>query len=213
MAHHGSIENFVALDLVGLSPLDAVLMIKSVHEVVPFFMMGLEPFLNGEAEMIARMTGHPLDVSFIADLGLCGEPDEVARAVGSMQTQKVGWVTVHAFGGEAMLAAATRSGKESHVRVLAKIGYSPFDADKTGDLQDEELVACQTELVVQRALLAQRSGGKGVIVPTPHVDRVHEAVWGHDMIIIASDVSSLGTNGDSPIGSAYRARFEMGPAS
>lgn len=111
------------------------------------------------------------------DLKLHDIPNTVAGAVDSASKLGVDLLTVHASGGDAMLAAAAEAASRAlePVRLLAVTVLTSFDAEGLGRAWGRSDLEVERE-VVRLALLARDAGIPGVVASVREVEPIRTAV-------------------------------------
>lgn len=130
-----------------------------------------------DAVRMAREAGVPV----FLDLKYHDIPNTVAGAVRAAAGLGVRWLTVHTAGGAAMLEAAAHARDAAGAGRLQVLGVTVLTSEAGVDPEE----------VVERALLAQRSGLDGVIASPQEARRIR-AACGPDFWIITPGVRPAG---------------------
>ena len=167
----------LALDAPDLEQARALL--ERVRGHVGALKVGKELFTAGgiEAVRMARAAGVPV----FLDLKYHDIPNTVAGAVRAAARLGVRWLTLHTAGGAAMLEAAARARDEAGGERLQLLGVTVLTSEAGVDPEE----------VVERALLAQRSGLDGVIASPQEARRIR-AACGADFLIVTPGVRPAG---------------------
>ena len=118
--------------------------------------VGLEAFVRWGPEVVTEVREKAAAV--FLDLKLHDIPNTVAGAVAGAQQAGADFVTVHAGGGSAMLAAA--AAVADRVRLLAVTLLTHLDAEALGEL---DLVGDSRQRVLSWATMAHRAGCAGAV--------------------------------------------------
>lgn len=158
---------------------EARLWIARMRGAVTLYKVGLELFVAEGPAVIDAV--HESGAACFLDLKLHDIPATVAGAVRSAVRKRVRYLTIHAGGGEAMMRAAQEAAQGSNTTLLAVTVLTSMDAAElmaVGDARDP------AELVVRRAVLAQRSGVGGLVCSPAEVAAVRAAVGPSTTLVI-----------------------------
>lgn len=173
----------VALDVETLDEAEALAATLAGH--VGVFKVGLELFSAHGPDAVRRIAAHG---PVFLDLKLHDIPTTVARAARRLADLGVAYLTVHAVGGPAMVAAAVDglgdAGRVLAVTVLTSM--SPGDLDAVG-------LADSPVSVPRLAALATGAGAPGLVCAAPDLAAVRGVV---------SEATVLVTPGIRPAGAA-----------
>ncbi len=166
---------FVALDVPDLDAARALA--KAVRGSVGGLKLGLEFFgANGPSGVAALAQ---LGLPIFLDLKLHDIPNTVAKAVAALAPLKPALLTVHAGGGQAMLAAA-RAAAPPETRIIAVTVLTSLDTD---DLASIGVEGSASEQVARLAALTRSSGADGIVCSGQEVAAARSA-WpdGHFVV-------------------------------
>lgn len=166
---------FVALDTPSLDKARALALAVCPH--VGGLKLGLEFFSANGPAGVRELTGLGLPV--FLDLKLHDIPNTVGKAVASLAPLAPAVLTVHAAGGEAMLAAARAAAPPSCKVVAVTLLTSLDDAD----LADIGVSSSSAEQVARLADLTRRSGCDGVVCSGAEVAAAREA-WPEGFFVV-----------------------------
>jgi len=130
-----------------------------------------------DAVRMARTAGVPV----FLDLKYHDIPNTVAGAVRAASRLGVRWLTLHTAGGAAMLEAAARARDEAGGERVQLLGVTVLTSEAGADPEE----------VIDRALLAQRSGLDGVIASPQEARRIR-AACGPEFLIVTPGVRPAG---------------------
>lgn len=174
----------VALDAPDLTAGRALAEAVAGH--VEVLKLGLEITLLGGPVAAAAIT-EGLDVDVFFDLKLHDIPNTVAGAIRSIRHLRPRFVTVHASGGEAMIAAAADAAPEIDiVAVTLLTSMDASDAAAVGFGPSPE------DLVTRLATLAVNAGAKAIVCSPSEVSAVRRAV-GPGITLITPGVRPAGS--------------------
>lgn len=159
---------FVALDTP--SHEEAKRLAEAVRPHVGGLKLGLEYFTANGPAGIREMA--ELGLPIFLDLKLHDIPNTVGKAVASLAPLSPAVLTVHAAGGEAMLAAA-RAAAPPSCKVVAVTVLTSLDA---ADLAVAGVLASPAEQVARLAALTRRAGCDGIVCSGEEVGAVHR-IW------------------------------------
>jgi orotidine-5'-phosphate decarboxylase len=171
----------LAVDLPDLEAARAL--VGRVRTHVGALKIGKELFTSSgpEALRALRESGLPI----FLDLKFHDIPNTVAGAVRAAARHGVRWITVHTSGGADMLEAAARARDELPEPRPLLLGVTVLTSQGDGDPEE----------VVERALLAQRSGLDGAIASPREVRRLR-AACGPKFLLVTPGVRPSGSAPD-----------------
>ena len=147
----------VALDFPSASA--ALDLVDRLNGSCRWFKIGMELFYATGPTFIHTLRERGFEV--FLDLKLHDIPNTVAGAVRSVTETGASLLTIHASGGERMMAAAAEAAQSAGApRLLAVTVLTSMDAQ---DLQATGILADPAEQVLHLALLAQQSGISGMV--------------------------------------------------
>lgn len=177
----------VALDRSDLTEAEALA--RNLSGEVGVFKVGLELLWSVGPEAI-RAIGRYGPV--FVDAKLHDIPNTVERAASNIASLGAAMVTVHALGGEAMIAAAVRGAASG--ATSADVAPPSVIAVTVLSSQAGEDLATPASLAFE----AREAGAAGVVVSGEDVARVRE-VCGDDFILIVPGIRPEGTNGHDQV--------------
>ena len=154
--------------------------------VVDTLKVGLEAYLRDGAAAVAAV--RESDARLFLDLKLHDIPNTVAGAARSIAAYEPDFLTVHASGGRAMIAAAAEA--LPHTRITAVTILTSLTAD---DLEEIGFAADPVSCVVRLAQLAVESGARAIVCSPQEVAAVRAAVPG-DITLITPGVRPAGAD-------------------
>lgn len=170
---------FVALDHPDLD--HALELVSRLDGLVTRYKVGLELFTACGPSAVAGLRERGAAV--FLDLKLCDIPETVRRASRAAQATGAEWLTVHASGGRAMLAAAVEGAGST--RILAVTVLTSLDLADLAAVGTRP--ASLEELVLERARLAQSAGCAGVIASPREAGALRRGL-GPDFLIVTPGV-------------------------
>ncbi len=177
----------VALDAPDLAT--ATRWARAVTPYVSTLKVGLELFCRYGAAAVEQARGDT-DIGLFLDLKLHDIPNTVAGAARSVAALRPDYLTVHASGGAAMVAAAVDALPECRIAGVTVLT----------SLSDEELVAIglagpSVDAVRRLSVLAVGAGARALVCSPREVAAVRAEV-GPDIVLITPGVRPPGTGAD-----------------
>jgi orotidine-5'-phosphate decarboxylase len=139
--------------------------------------LGLEFFCANGFDGVRKIS--ELDLPIFLDLKLHDIPNTVAKAVAALAPLNPAILTVHAAGGQAMLAAA-RAAAPSSTRLVAVTVLTSLDET---DLALAGIPSTPSDQVVRLAMLARDSGVDGIVCSGAEVAKVR-GLWPQSLIVV-----------------------------
>lgn len=173
---------FLAVDTSDLAVAQA--WIEATHDFVGGYKLGLEFFCTFGSEGVRRLKEFT-DADLFLDLKLHDIPNTVAGATRQIISLKPRFLTVHACGGAAMVAAAVKEGPDieiAAVTVLTSLGSE--------ELADIGFDMTPIAVAIRLAVLAKNSGARAIICSPLEIAAVREAV-GPELSIITPGVRPI----------------------
>ncbi len=179
----------VALDVP--SAAEALGIVDLLGEAVTAYKVGLQLFTAAGPDVVRELVQR--DRSVFLDLKLHEIPHSVAAATRVAAELGVRLLTVHASGGERMLAAAVDAAADApHLRILALTVVTSLTA---ADLQQLGIAASPREHSLRLARLARSAGCHGVVT-SPREAAPLRSVLGAKALIVTPGVRPAGTSTD-----------------
>lgn len=166
---------FVAIDTPDLER--ALVLAKAASNRGCGVKLGLEFYCANGAEGVRHIRA--LDLPIFLDLKLHDIPNTVAKAVAALAPLNPAILTVHAAGGEAMLAAA-KAAAPSSTRLVAVTVLTSLDET---DLALTGIPSAPSDQVVRLAMLARDSGVDGIVCSGAEVTKVR-GLWPQSLIVV-----------------------------
>lgn len=181
----------VALDAPDLATLSA--WARAVAPHVSTVKVGLETYLrDGRAAVEAARSAAP-ECALFLDLKLHDIPATVSGAARAVADMAPDFLTVHASGGPAMVAAAAEALPGTRV-----VAVTVLTSLTTSDLRDLDLLGPQSEsageLAVRLAVSAVDAGARAVVCSPEEVGAVRSALAGRDVVLITPGVRPAGSD-------------------
>jgi orotidine-5'-phosphate decarboxylase len=177
----------VALDTADLA--SAVRWVTAVADHVSTAKVGLELFCAEAASAVEKIRASA-DLDIFLDLKLHDIPATVGGAARAVARLAPTYLTVHAAGGPAMIAAAAEALPQT--RIAAVTVLTSLSAD---DLTRIGVSGPAEEAVVRLAMLAVDAGARAIVCSPQEVASVRAAV-GPDITLITPGVRPAGANAD-----------------
>jgi orotidine-5'-phosphate decarboxylase len=155
--------------------------------------VGLELFSAEGGAAVRRIAAHG---PVFLDLKLHDIPNTVAGAVRSLSPLRPAWLTIHAAGGAAMVAAAReaaeKAGGADRMRILAVTVLTSLDA---GALADTGVAGGPVQQVLRLARLAVAAGADGLVCSPREVAPLRDAL-GEGPALVVPGVRPAGSAAD-----------------
>lgn len=155
--------------------------------------VGLELFSAGGGAAVRRI-GEMAPV--FLDLKLHDIPNTVAGAVRALTPLRPAWLTIHAAGGAAMIAAAReaaeRAGGEGRIRLLAVTVLTSLDA---AALAEAGVAGGPVQQVLRLGRLAMAAGADGLVCSPREVAPLRDAL-GEAPVLVVPGVRPAGSAAD-----------------
>ena len=168
----------VALDLASAS--QALAMVDRLDGSCRWFKVGMELYYSAGQQIVQELTSRGYRV--FLDLKLHDIPATVAGAVRSVADSGASLLTVHAFGGQAMMEAAARAAdRPDGPRLLAVTVLTSMDASQ---LTQVGISATPEEQVLRLSRLAEEAGIAGLVCSAEEVSRLREQMMPGALLVI-----------------------------
>lgn len=181
----------VALDAPDLTTLSA--WARAVGPHVSTLKVGLETYLrDGRAAVAAARDSAP-GCDLFLDLKLHDIPATVAGAAGAVADLAPDYLTVHASGGPAMVAAAAAALPDTRI-----VAVTVLTSLSTDDLRALDLLGAGAgdagALAVHLAVAAVDAGARAIVCSPEEVGEVRAALSGRDVVLITPGVRPAGSD-------------------
>jgi len=180
---------WVALDLPTLE--EAEKMANLVSERVAGFKIGLELFTGYGPKIVETIKKYG---RVFLDLKLHDIPNTVSHAIQQLSKLEVNYLTIHSFGGKAMLEAA-KAGKDKALRAGLKppklLAVTVLTSLFTTDLIELGIEQSPKDLVLKLAKLAKDSGVDGVVA-SAHESKEIKKKLGQGFIVATPGIRPAG---------------------
>lgn len=180
---------YVAMDMTDLAEVERLAKAFAPH--VAGVKLGLEFFNAHGRDGVARVAG--LGVPIFLDLKLHDIPNTVEKAVRALAGLPVRLLTIHASGGEAMIARAVQAAREAlgaEAQVVAVTLLTSLDEADVKAIGFGEDAQAQ---VVRLAKLAQRAGAAGVVCSPLEIEAIR-AACGPEFVLVVPGIRPEGAD-------------------
>lgn len=181
----------VALDAPDLATLGAWAGAVAPH--VSTLKVGLETYLRDGRAAVQMARDQAPGCDLFLDLKLHDIPATVAGAARAVADLGPDFLTVHASGGPAMVAAAAEALPRTRV-----VAVTVLTSLTTDDLRSLGLLGAglssAADLAVQLAVEAVDAGARAIVCSPEEVAAVRSAVAGHDVVLITPGVRPAGSD-------------------
>lgn len=165
----------------------ALALVDDLGDDVDFYKVGLELFTRAGPGVVRALHGRGKRV--FLDLKLLDIPNTVAGAVRAAAELDVELLTVHATGGEAMLAAAAEAAG-GRLRLLAVSVLTSFSADELSSVWGRPVHDLEAE--VQRLAALARSSGIDGVVSSAHEVAALRGALGPEAVLVTPGIRLQG---------------------
>lgn len=150
--------------------------------------LGLEFYLAAGAPGVRQVRRAAPDTLLFLDLKLHDIPNTVAGAARAVGDLRPDFLTVHALGGRAMVAAAAHALPETQIAAVTIL--TSMSAD---DLAEVGIGGAPADAVLRLAEMAVTAGARALVCSPHEVSAVRRAV-GDDIVLITPGVRPVGTD-------------------
>lgn len=161
--------------------------IEATREYVSVYKLGLEFFLTFGHDGVSRMKDIT-DADIFLDLKLHDIPNTVAAAAAAVQSVQPRFLTVHASGGRAMIAAAVQALPATDVTAVTILTSLSEE-----DLFEIGFASNALESAVSLAKMSVAAGARAIVCSPLEIMAIRSAV-GKDVHIITPGVRSEGSS-------------------
>lgn len=186
-------EVIVALDFPDRS--GALSLVQLLGDQGRFYKIGLELFTAEGPELIRTLRG--MGKGIFLDLKLHDIPNTVASAVGAAVRLDVDLLTVHASGGEKMVAAAREAAGEGRTSVIAVTALTSLSGDELGRAWGRGPLDPSSE-VTRLAQMAVENGAHGVVASAQEAKSLRK-VLGGGPLLVTPGIRLPGAAGDDQV--------------
>lgn len=180
--------------IIALDDLDFVSAIKLAELTKPYaktFKVGLSLFSGYGQALVSALNS--LGVGVFLDLKLCDIPMQVEKTIEALRTQNLRFLTVHAFGGSAMLKAAHEAVLGSGMTILSVAVLTSLSQEEFGNLGFAGSVESG---VLRLSGLAYEAGIRGFISSPHEVARLKHALGSDAYVVCPGIRASFDHHGD-----------------
>jgi orotidine-5'-phosphate decarboxylase len=170
----------------------ALAAVDRLNNTCRWFKVGMELFYAEGAPLIHTLRNRGFEI--FLDLKLHDIPNTVAGAVSSVTATGASLLTLHAAGGERMMAAAAAALTAGSPRLLAVTVLTSMDV---ADLAATGVAAAPADQVLRLARLAQQSGIAGMVCSPLEVAALRAAL-APDTMLVVPGIRPASTAGGNP---------------
>jgi len=161
-------------------------LVDTLHGVTSIFKIGLQAFIANGPSIVREITARGEKV--FLDLKIHDIPNTAGKAVAEAAAHGASMMTVHASGGEAMLRACALPNP-------LILGVTVLTSLDDRELQRVGFAGTAMGTVVKLAMLAKKSGLRGVVASPHEIESIRQAC-GDDLIIVAPGIRVNGSTDD-----------------
>jgi orotidine-5'-phosphate decarboxylase len=161
-------------------------LVDKLHGVANIFKIGPQAFIANGPSIVREVTARGEKV--FLDLKIHDIPNTAGKAVAEAAAHGASMMTVHASGGEAMLRACA-------LATPLVLGVTVLTSMDDRELQRVGFAGTALDTALKLALLAQKSGLRGVVASPHEIESIRRAC-GDDLIIVAPGIRVNGATDD-----------------
>ena len=161
-------------------------LVDTLHGVTSIFKIGLQAFIANGPSIVREITARGEKV--FLDLKIHDIPNTAGKAVAEAAAHGASMMTVHASGGEAMLRACALPNP-------LILGVTVLTSLDDRELQRVGFAGTAMDTAVKLAMLAKKSGLRGVVASPHEIESIRHAC-GDDLIIVAPGIRVNGSTDD-----------------
>ena len=161
-------------------------LVDTLHGVTSIFKIGLQAFIANGPSIVREITARGEKV--FLDLKIHDIPNTAGKAVAEAAAHGASMMTVHASGGEAMLRACALPNP-------LILGVTVLTSLDDRELQRVGFAGTAMDTAVKLAMLAKKSGLRGVVASPHEIESIRQAC-GDDLIIVAPGIRVNGSTDD-----------------
>ena len=161
-------------------------LVDALHGVTSIFKIGLQAFIANGPSIVREITARGEKV--FLDLKIHDIPNTAGKAVAEAAAHGASMMTVHASGGEAMLRACALPNP-------LILGVTVLTSLDDRELQRVGFAGTAMDTAVKLAMLAKKSGLRGVVASPHEIESIRQAC-GDDLIIVAPGIRVNGSTDD-----------------
>jgi orotidine-5'-phosphate decarboxylase len=161
-------------------------LVDALHGVANIFKIGPQAFIANGPPIVREITARGENV--FLDLKIHDIPNTAGKAVAEGAAHGASMMTVHASGGEAMLRACA-------LATPLILGVTVLTSLDDRELQRIGFSGTAMDTAVKLAMLAQKSGLRGVVASPHEIESIRRAC-GDDLIIVVPGIRVNGATDD-----------------
>ena len=179
----------IPLDVPSVS--DAFALVDRLGDEADFYKVGFELYTRGGLEVVRELVSREKRV--FLDIKLHDIPNTVARAVEAASDLGVDLLTLHASGGQRMMAAAAEA-RSSHLKLLGVTVLTSMTTDEMASAWGREISSVRDE-VLRLANLGKEAGLDGIVSSALEASWIRQKI-GPRFLIVTPGIRPAGSDSD-----------------
>tara|TARA_Y100000766_G_scaffold63508_1_gene52798 strand:- start:18 stop:698 length:681 start_codon:yes stop_codon:yes gene_type:complete len=179
----------IPLDVPSVS--DAFALVDRLGDEADFYKVGFELYTRGGLEVVRELVSREKRV--FLDIKLHDIPNTVARAVEAASDLGVDLLTLHASGGQRMMAAAAEA-RSSHLKLLGVTVLTSMTTDEMASAWGREISSVRDE-VFRLANLGKEAGLDGIVSSALEASWIRQKI-GPRFLIVTPGIRPAGSDSD-----------------
>jgi orotidine-5'-phosphate decarboxylase len=179
----------IPLDVPSVS--DAFALVDRLGDEADFYKVGFELYTRGGLEVVRELVSREKRV--FLDIKLHDIPNTVARAVEAASDLGVDLLTLHASGGQRMMAAAAEA-RSSHLKLLGVTVLTSMTTDEMASVWGREISSVRDE-VLRLANLGKEAGLDGIVSSALEASWIRQKI-GPSFLIVTPGIRPAGSDSD-----------------
>ena len=179
----------IPLDVSSVS--GALALVDQLGDEADFYKIGFELYTRGGLEVVRELVSR--DKRVFLDIKLHDIPNTVARAVEAASDLGVDLLTLHASGGQRMMAAAAEA-RSSHLKLLGVTVLTSMTTDEMASAWGREISSVRDE-VLRLANLGKEAGLDGIVSSALEASWIRQKI-GPSFLIVTPGIRPAGSDSD-----------------
>ena len=179
----------IPLDVPSVS--DALALVDRLGDEADFYKVGFELYTRGGIEVVRELVSR--DKRVFLDIKLHDIPNTVARAVEAASGLGVDLLTLHASGGQRMMAAAAEA-RSGHLKLLGVTVLTSMTTDEMASVWGRKISSVRDE-ALRLANLGKEAGLDGIVSSALEASWIRKKI-GQSFLIVTPGIRPAGSNSD-----------------
>ncbi|MBK92356.1 MAG: orotidine-5'-phosphate decarboxylase [Gemmatimonadetes bacterium] len=179
----------IPLDVPSVS--DALALVDRLGDEADFYKVGFELYTRGGLEVVRELVSR--DKRVFLDIKLHDIPNTVARAVEAASDLGVDLLTLHASGGQRMMAAAAEA-RSGHLKLLGVTVLTSMNKDEMASVWGRKISSVRDE-AFRLANLGKEAGLDGIVSSALEASWIRQKI-GPSFLIVTPGIRPAGSSSD-----------------